>query len=146
MTLVRWDPFRELVTMSDRLNRMLAEPSALSREGEPYGTWVPPVDIFEKDEVLFLRAELPGMRKEDIDLRIENGVLTLSGERRRDETLAQATGHRLERLHGTFTRSFTLPTTVDAGKIAASYRDGVLEIQLPKSEASKPKRVEIRTA
>jgi HSP20 family protein len=146
MTLVRWDPFRELVTMSDRLNRMLAEPSTLAREGEPYGTWVPPVDIFEKDDTLFLRAELPGMRKEDIDLRIENGVLTLTGERRRDEVLTRATGHRLERMYGTFTRSFTLPTTVDAGRIAASYRDGVLEIQLPKSEASKPKRVEIRTA
>lgn len=146
MTLVRWDPFRELVTMSDRLNRMLAEPSTLAREGEPYGTWVPPVDIFEKDDTLYLRAELPGMRKEDIDLRIENGVLTLTGERRRDEILAQATGHRLERLSGTFTRSFTLPTTVDAGKIAASYRDGVLEVRLPKSEASKPKRVEIHAA
>jgi HSP20 family protein len=146
MTLVRWDPFRELVTMSDRLNRMLAEPSGLGREGEPYGTWVPPVDIFEKEDTLYLRAELPGMRKEDIDLRIENGVLTITGERRRDEALAQAATHRVERLSGTFARSFTLPTTVDAGRIAASYRDGILEIQLPKSEASKPKRVEIRTA
>ena len=146
MTLVRWDPFRELVTMSDRLNRMLAEPSALAREGEPYGTWAPPVDIFEKDDTLYLRAELPGMRKEDIDVRIENGVLTLTGERRRDEVLTHATSHRLERMHGTFTRGVTLPTTVDAGRIAASYRDGVLEIQLPKSEASKPKRVDIRTA
>lgn len=130
MTLLRWDPYREFVTLSER----------------SHGTWVPPVDIFEKDDVLFLRAELPGLSREEIDLRVENGVLTLSGERRRDAALSEGTRRRLERVHGTFTRRFTLPPSVDAGKIEASHRDGVLEIRLPKSEASKPKRVEIHAA
>lgn len=146
MTLVRWDPFRELVTMSDRLNRMLSDSGSIARSGESYSGWIPPVDIFEKDENLMLRAELPGIKKEDIELRVENGVLTLQGERRRGEEVAEGNLHRSERIFGSFTRSFTLPTTVDAARIVANYRDGVLEVTLPKSEASKPKRVEIHAA
>lgn len=146
MTLVRWDPFRELVTMSDRLNRMLSDSGSLARSGESYSGWIPPVDIFEKDENLMLRAELPGIKKEDIELRVENGVLTLQGERRREDEVAEGNVHRSERIYGAFTRSFTLPTTVDASRIVANYRDGVLEVTLPKSEASKPKRVEIHAA
>jgi len=146
MTIVRWDPFRELVSLSNRLDRVLSEAPRFGRETESYGSWIPPVDIFEKNDELVLRAELPGMNREDIDLRVENGVLTLTGERSRDAAVTEESAHRLERVYGSFSRSFTLPASVDPGKIAASYKDGILEVVLPKSEASKPKRVEIRVA
>lgn len=146
MTLVRWDPFREMAALSDRLNRVLSDNPAFARGSETYGTWTPPVDIFERDEQLILRAELPGMNRDDIDVRIENGVLTLHGERRRENGFDENSAHRLERVYGSFTRSFTLPTTVDAARIAATYKDGVLEVVLPKSEASKPKKVQIEAA
>lgn len=146
MTMIRWDPFRDLMTLSDRLNRMIAESSPGGRFGESYGAWVPPVDIFEKGDNLILRVELPGVSRDDIDVRVDNGTLILEGERRRDPVLDESATHRLERVYGNFSRSFALPATVDATKIAASYADGVLEIVLPKSEAAKPKRVEIRAA
>ena len=146
MTLVRWDPFREMAALSERLNRVLSDHPSLGRNGETYGTWTPPVDIFERDEQLILRAELPGLSRADIDVRVENGVLTLHGERRREAGFDEDGAHRLERVFGSFTRSFTLPTTVDAARIAATYKDGVLEVVLPKSEASKPKKVQIQAA
>ena len=146
MTLVRWDPLSELETFSDRLNRMLSDNPTRSRQSDAYGAWVPPVDIVHKAENLVIRAELPGLRLEDIDVRIENGVLTLQGERKREEGFNEADAYRLERNYGTFMRSFTLPTTVDASKIAATYRDGVLEVVVPKSETAKPKRVAIHAA
>lgn len=146
MTIVRWDPFRELVSLSNRLDRVLSEAPRFGRDTESYGNWIPPVDIFEKNDELVLRAELPGMDREDIDLRVENGVLTLTGERGQDAAVTEESAHRRERVYGSFSRSFTLPASVDAGKIAASYKDGILEVVLPKSEASKPKRVEIRVA
>ena len=146
MTLVRWDPFRELETFSERLNRMLAESPTRAGQSDTYGSWVPPVDIFHRAENLVIRAELPGLRLEDIDVRIENGVLTLQGERKREEGFNENDAYRLERTYGIFMRSFTLPTTVDASKIAATYRDGVLEVVVPKSESAKPKKVAIHAA
>jgi HSP20 family protein len=146
MTLVRWDPFREMAALSERLNRVLSDNPTLARSGETYGAWMPPVDIFEREDGLVLRAELPGMSRGDIDVSVENGLLTLQGERRREQGFDEESAHRLERVYGRFTRSFTLPTTVDASKIAATYKDGVLEIVLPKSEASKPKKVQIEAA
>lgn len=143
-TMVRWDPFRDVATLTDRLNRMFNENPGLLRTGESYGAWTPPVDIFEKADNLVLRAELPGMKKDDIDVRIENGVLTLHGERRQDTDIEEDNVHRIERVYGSFTRSFALPTTVEASKIQASYKDGILEVLLPKSETSKPKRIEIQ--
>jgi len=146
MTLVRWDPFREIAALSDRLNRVLTDNPAFARGSDTYGTWVPPVDIFERDDQLILRAELAGLNRDDIELSIENGVLTLHGERRREEGFDADNAHRLERIFGSFTRSFTLPTTIDAARIAATYKDGILEIVLPKSEISKPKKVQIQAA
>ena len=146
MTLVRWDPLSELETFSDRLNRMLSDNPTRARQSDTYGAWVPPVDIVHKAENLVIRAELPGLRLEDIDVRIENGVLTLQGERKREESFNENDAYRLERNYGAFIRSFTLPTTVDASKIAATYRDGVLEVVVPKSETAKPKKVAIKAA
>ncbi|HZN54113.1 MAG TPA: Hsp20/alpha crystallin family protein [Candidatus Polarisedimenticolaceae bacterium] len=145
MNLVRWDPFRELVTMSNRLNRTLGD-SFSDRAEDAFGAWVPPVDIFEKQDHLVIRAEIPGAKREDLDVRVENGVLTLHGERKREADVEEGNTHRIERSYGSFTRSFTLPTTVDASKIAATYKDGILEVSVPKAETAKPKRVEIRAA
>lgn len=145
MTLVRWDPFRDLVSIQERLNRVLADSSSrLPDEG--YGSWVPPVDIFEKGDHLVIRAEMPGLNRDDIDIRVENGVLQMRGERKPDPEIDDKNAHRVERLYGSFTRSFTLPTTVDATNVVAKYRDGVLEVEIPKAESAKPKKVRIETA
>jgi len=110
------------------------------------GAWVPPVDIFEKEDCLVLKAELAGMSEKDIDINVENGVLTLRGERKREREVQTDSYHRSERYFGTFVRTFALPTTVDAAKIQASYRSGVLEVVMPKSEMAKPKKIEIKSA
>jgi HSP20 family protein len=144
MKLVRWDPFRDLVAMSQRLNRLPDDPYNLGA-GDPLG-WAPPVDIFEKQDQLIIRAEVPGVQRSDLDVRIENGVLTLHGERKQETDVAEGNAHVTERSYGSFTRSFSLPTTVDAGRIAASYKDGVLEVTVPKAETAKSKKVEIKAA
>lgn len=145
MRLVRWDPYREFVARSDEFNRTTSNSHALRTE-DAFGAWAPPVDIFERQDQLIIRAEVPGVRKEDMDVRIENGVLTLHGERRQETDVKEENAHRLERLYGAFTRSFSLPTTVDAAKVAATYKDGILEVSVPKAETAKPKRVEINVA
>ena len=145
MTLVRWDPFQELVSWSNRLNRQLSDPT-MTRTEDAFGAWAPPVDIFEKDNNLVIRAELPGVDKKDIDVRIENGVLTLHGERKKETTIDEENAYRMERIYGTFTRSFSLPTTVDPAKINAMFKDGILELTVPKLETAKPKRIEIKAA
>jgi len=145
MRLVQWDPYRELVASSDEFNRAISNSNA-PRTEDSFGAWVPPVDIFERQDQLVIRAEVPGVRKEDMDVRIENGVLTLHGERRQETEVKEANAHRLERVYGAFTRSFSLPTTVDSAQVAATYKDGVLEVTVPKAETAKPKRVEIIAA
>jgi HSP20 family protein len=132
MKLVRWDPLQEFVSMSNRLSS--------------FGTWAPPVDIFEGQDQLVIRAEVPGVQMKDMDVRIDNGALTLRGERKQDTDIHGANAHRMERVYGAFTRSFSLPTTVDAAKVTATYRDGVLEVTVPKAETAKPKSIEIKAA
>ena len=138
MALVRWDPLRELATMEvDRLNNMF---SNFYGEGFSRG-WVPPVDIYEGDEhQLVIKAELPDMKREDISVTFENNVLTLKGERKTEE-VNRDRFHRLERFQGSFTRSFTLPATVDPANISASYKDGVLTVRLPQRAEAKPKQI-----
>lgn len=148
MNVVRWDPFRDFMGIQERLNRLLVESPATARVGldEGYGAWAPPVDIFEKGDHLVIRAEVPGVDKNDIDVRVENGVLQIRGERKAESEVDEKTAYRMERVYGSFIRSFTLPTTVDASKIAAKYRDGVLEVTIPKAEEAKPKKVRIEAA
>ena len=146
MAIVRWDPWRDLLSMHDRVNRMLADAPARWGSDEDFGAWAPPVDIFEKGDSLVIRAEMPGVDRNDIDVRIENGVLMLKGERKHEEDVQERNAYRMERSYGSFTRSFGLPTTVDASKISAHLKDGVLELMLPKAEEAKPKRVTIQTA
>ena len=141
MAIVRWEPARELASMEiDRLNRMFSDfyGEAFSR------AWVPPVDIYETDaHEVVLKAELPDLKREDINVTFENGVLTLKGERKFGEDVKRENFERIERRHGAFSRSFTLPNTVDAGKISASYKDGVLTIRLPQREQAKPKQIAV---
>ncbi|HXH10741.1 MAG TPA: Hsp20/alpha crystallin family protein [Alphaproteobacteria bacterium] len=103
----------------------------------------PPVDIYETDEVLILTAELPGLRQEDIGIELKDQMLTIRGERKPDSSVREDQYHRRERAYGGFQRSFLLPATVDSDKVTAAYRDGVLELRLPKVEAAKPKRIAI---
>jgi HSP20 family protein len=141
MAIVRWNPARELAGMEiDRLNRMFAD-----FYGGAFGQgWVPAADVYETDQhEVVLKIELPEMKREDISITFENGVLTIKGERRFDETVQREHYHRVERHHGTFSRSFTLPNTVDAGRINASYKDGLLTVRLPQREEAKPKQITV---
>ena len=142
MAIVRWEPARELASMEiDRLQRMFSDfyGEAFSRSA-----WVPPVDIFETDEhEVVLKAELPEVNRDDISVTFENGVLTLKGQRNIEQETKQENYHRVERRHGAFSRSFTLPNTVDASRISATYKDGVLTIRLPQREEAKAKQINV---
>jgi HSP20 family protein len=141
MALVRWDPTRELASMEiDRLNRMFTD---FWNEGFSRA-WVPAVDIYETDaHELVMKAELPEMKREDINVTFENNVLTLKGERRVEQETRRENFQRMERQYGSFSRSFTLPATVDGTKISASYKDGVLTIRLPQRDEAKPKQIAV---
>jgi HSP20 family protein len=141
MALVRWDPVSELAGVEiDRLNRMFSELYG----GGQTRQWVPPVDIYETDDhVVVIKAELPEVKREDINVTFESNVLTLKGERKQETTRSSDGFQRTERSYGSFTRSFTLPATVDAARIAATYKDGVLTIRLPRREESKPKQISV---
>jgi HSP20 family protein len=146
MAIVRFDPFREISNMQDRINRIFGDvyrrtdDDVLSR-----GDWLPPVDIYENDRhEIVLRAELPGLNREEIDIRVENNNLTLRGERKRDAEVKEENYHRVERSYGGFSRSFALPTTVDTEKVSASFTDGVLTITLPLREEAKPRQIQVQ--
>ncbi|HZN02416.1 MAG TPA: Hsp20/alpha crystallin family protein [Candidatus Polarisedimenticolia bacterium] len=134
-----------MLTLQQRLNRFLVDPSnAYGPEG--VGSWAPPVDIVEEPERLLFRAEIPGVSKDDIDIKVENGTLILRGEKKQELEVEGETSHRVERFYGAFTRSFALPATIDADKIQARYKDGVLELVLPKAEIAKPRKIQIVAA
>ncbi|HEX4567609.1 MAG TPA: Hsp20/alpha crystallin family protein [Vicinamibacterales bacterium] len=139
MTLVRWNPVRDLASMEiDRLNRMFDE---FYRTGRG---WAPAVDIYEtNDREFVIKAELPEMKREQITLTFENNVLTLSGERSSEFDANTGSVHRTERAFGKFTRSFTLPATVDGNRISAAYKDGVLTVRIPQREEAKPKQIAV---
>ena len=145
--LTRWDPFQELNWWSDRLNRILGpETSRTKPEGEQaltHGNWMPPVDIVEGKDRIRLNVELPGFKENQVNLTVENGMLTIKGERKFEKEDAEENYHRVERSYGTFVRSFTLPTSIDQGKIQADFSDGVLHIEMPKREETKPKQIPI---
>jgi HSP20 family protein len=150
MAIVRWEPFRDLVTIQDRMNRIFEDTfRAGSRPGAEDdwslgGSWAPAVDIYEHDGNLVLKAELPGIDPKDVDVRVENNVLTLRGERKFDPEAKRESCHRVERAYGTFSRSFTLPNVVDTAGIKAEYRDGVLRVTMPKREEAKPKQIQVQ--
>jgi len=137
MTLVRWDPLRDLLSAQQRMFGPFAS-------SETFGAWAPAVDIFEKDEDLVLRAEVPGVERSDIQVSVEDNRLLIQGERKREEDVNEENAYRLERSVGAFVRSFVLPKTVDATKIQANYSNGVLEVRLPKAEVAKTRRIAIQ--
>ncbi len=149
MAIVRWEPFRDLLAIQDRMNRIFDESfRGINRPTDDDwalgGTWAPLVDIYEREGNIELKAELPGIDPKDVDVRVENNVLTLRGERKVDREVKRESYHRVERAYGSFSRSFTLPTVVDTEKIKAEYRDGVLHLTLPKKEEAKPRQISIK--
>jgi HSP20 family protein len=141
-TVTRWDPFRDLLSLQDRVGRLFGD--TLSRfPGETVSPWAPPVDIHEEADRIVLRAEIPGVNKDDIEVKVENGMLTLRGEKKQEKQVEAENAYRVERFYGTFSRSFVLPTSVDADNIKATYKDGVLEVIAPKAEEAKPKKIKI---
>src|SRR2546421_9148097 len=146
MSIVRYDPFRDLRTLQDEVNRLLTGnvARAFDDEGIARGSWSPNVDIYENKDQIVLEAELPGMNREDFDLSVENNVLTLRGERHFEKKDETDNYHRVERSYGSFLRSFTLPTSVSGEGAIADYRNGVLRVTLPKRADTKARRIEIK--
>ena len=146
MTLTKWEPLRDLLTLQDRMNRLFDDSVRGLRpgdEGLSSGIWSPPVDIYETDNEVILKAELPEVNQKDIDIQIENSTLTLNGERKFERETKKENFHRIERSYGAFSRSFTLPNAIDQEKIHADYKDGVLKITMPKREETKPKQIKV---
>lgn len=144
-----WDPFRELGNLENRLERFFGRaPSSLTGNGEKEAMtvtqWSPAVDITEDEKEYIVKAELPDIKKEDVKVCVENGDLTISGERKFEKEEKGKKYHRIERSYGSFVRSFTLPEGVSGDKVGASFKDGVLEIHLPKDEKAKPKSIEVK--
>jgi HSP20 family protein len=149
MAIVRWnDPFKEFAHLSDRLNRAFADAYGRSDEGLlSSGAWLPPVDIYQNGEhELVLKAELPDMSREDIEVTVDKGTLTIKGDKKVSDEVKEDQYHRIERRYGTFTRSFSLPATVDASRVAAEYKNGVLAVKLPMREEAKPRQIKVDVA
>ena len=145
MSIVRFDPFRELAAIQDRVNRAFGDVGRrFDDDLTMRGSWTPSVDIYETDDhALVLKAELPDVNREDIDLRVENDTLTIGGQKKIDKNVKEEKYHRVERLYGSFSRTFTLPPTVDAGRINAEYRNGVLTVTLPLREEARPRQIQV---
>jgi len=144
MTLVRWNPMRDMMTMQEQMSRLMNEAYGRRSDEMDYGAWLPPVDLKEEETRYVVDVELPGLKKEDIEVHLENGVLTIRGERRFEKDTQKENYHRIERAYGKFSRSFSLPTRVNPEGISAQYRDGVLQVIVPKAEESKPKKIAIQ--
>ena len=147
MAIVRWmDPFRDVMGIQNRVNRLFEELLTRGRgreEGLEAGAWIPAVDIYETDDDLVVKAELPGVEKDQIGVEVKGGVLTLRGERKHEKDVKEENYHRIERGYGNFLRSFALPASVEEEKVSARLTGGVLEIHLPKKAEAKPKQVKI---
>jgi len=146
MTLVRWDPFRELEDVSDRLNQMFHRSAPARTNGKEtmvVADWAPSVDVSETEGEYQIKAEIPDVKKEDVKVTLEDGVLTIQGERKQEKEVKGKRYHRVERSYGRFARSFTLPDVIDEEKVKAEFKDGILHLALPKSEKAKPKAIEV---
>jgi HSP20 family protein len=139
-TLVRWEPFREATALQSELSRFM---SGLLESNGPTQAWVPPLDVWETDSELVLAFDLPGIPEEKVSVEVEDGSLTVRAEREQSEEVVQERFHRVERRFGSFSRTIGLPQGVNEDSIDAQYRDGVLEIRVPKPEAPKPRRIQV---
>lgn len=148
MALVRWDPWTTLPTLQDRINRLFEDSfpaRTAAREDEmSLLDWRPTVDTYEEGDNIVIKADLPGVKKEDVSIDVKDNVLTLKGERKHEENIDEDNYYRRESAYGKFQRAFTLPDAVDANKIEASYKDGTLKITVPKTEESKARKIEIK--
>src|SRR4051794_11468786 len=142
--ITRWDPFREVATLQDRMNRMFNDQfGAMGRDESLTGSFVPPVDVYEDENSIQVRLEVPGVEEKDIDIRLENNLLTVRGERKFEKEEKEENFHRIERRYGSFTRSFSLPNTVSTEDVNADYVNGILKIKLAKRAEAKPKQIKV---
>ena len=143
--LTRWDPLRDLASMQNRINRFVRESYSPEGPEEALTTtsFAPPVDIYEDEHTISVKMEVPGIDEKDIDVRIENTTLTVHGERKIEKEEKEENFRRVERQYGSFTRSFTLPSSVDTGQVSATYERGVLKINLAKKAEAKPKQIKV---
>jgi HSP20 family protein len=145
MAIIRWDPFRDLVTLREKMNRLFED--AFTARGEEKDliatTWSPSVDIYETEHELVLNAEVPGINEDDIEIRIDNNTITIKGDRHFEKETKEENYHRIERSYGSFYRSFTLPQYVDKDNIKAEHENGVLRVIMPKKLESKPKKIKV---
>jgi HSP20 family protein len=148
-TLTRWEPLREMEDLQNRLSTLFGRTPVRRGNGKESITlpeWTPLADITEDDKEYVVKAELPELRKEDVKVTVENGILTMSGERKFEKEEKKKKYHRVERGYGSFVRSFALPEDADADKVKAQFKQGMLEVHLPKNEKAKPKQIEVQVA
>src|SRR5579863_7598685 len=141
--VTRWEPFRNLSSLQEQVNRLFDSSFKGNADNSTFTTWAPPVDIYETENELVLKADLPDVTEKDLDIRVENNMLTIRGERKFEQKVNEDNYLRIERTYGSFSRSFSLPNTVNTEAIKADYKNGVLTVQLPKRAESKPKQVKV---
>jgi len=141
--ITRFDPFRDLAQLQDRVNRLFQETGAGREEGFATSSFVPPVDIYETEQNIVLKLEVPGIDQKDLDIRIENNTITVRGERKFENEVKEENFHRVERRYGNFQRSFSLPNTVSTENVTADYENGILKITLAKRAEAKPKQIKV---
>jgi HSP20 family protein len=149
MSIVRWDPFRELEDVSNRLNRVFGRSNLTQEAGKNALVefdWAPSVDISESSEEFVIKAELPGVNKDDVKVGVEDGVVRIQGERKQEKEEKDKKFHRVERSYGSFLRTFSLPSNVDESRIQAQYKEGLLTVRLPKAANAKPKAIEVKVS
>ena len=145
MAITRWDPFRDVLALQNRMNSIFQEYNRNRNDGDLVtAAFVPPVDIYEDEHKIVLKLEVPGMKENDLDIQLENNVLTVRGERKFEKEEKEENFHRVERRYGTFYRSFTIPNTVNAESVKASYEAGVLRVELEKRAEAKPKQIKVQ--
>jgi HSP20 family protein len=142
-SITRWDPFHNLSTLQDQVNRLFQSSFPARSDNSALTTWAPAVDIYETENELVLKADLPGISEKDLDVRVENNMLTVRGERKFEQQVKEDNYLRVERSYGSFSRSFSLPNTVNTEAIKAEYKNGVLQVVMPKRAESKPKQVKV---
>lgn len=145
-TIVRWDPFRDLVSIQDELNRLFGRTFTGVEPTRPTaaGAWMPPMDVYETEDKIVATIELPGIDPKDVEVAVEDSTLTVSGSREFSSEIQEENVHRIERRYGSFSRAITLPPTADTEKVEAAFDKGVLTVEVPKVEKAKPKKIQIR--
>jgi HSP20 family protein len=144
MALIKWEPLREIEDMFDRYSKAMGWSLGRHQDLVTTGDWSPRVDVSETDNEFLIKAEIPDVRKEDVSVSVDDGVLSIRGERRQEKEEKGVKFHRIERHYGSFFRSFALPDNVDGAKVKASFKEGMLSLQIPKTAVSKPKALEVK--